>query len=232
MALLERVSTLLRANLNDLLDKSEDPDKLSKQILLDMENQLLQVKTQVAVAIADQHRLAKQQAEHAEACTQWRRKAELAVAKGQDDLARAALERSLSHQRLAEGFAQQHADQTAEADTLRAAYTKLQVKLTETRARVELLLAQHRRNRALARANPTEPLLANARASANLARLGARVEDGQIAAAVTRTLRTLSNGESLDERFQSLEQEDQIESLLLELKQAKPNLALDGPDGK
>ena len=55
MALLERVSTLVRANLNDLIDKAEDPEKMIKQVILDMQNQFLQVKTQVAIAIADQH---------------------------------------------------------------------------------------------------------------------------------------------------------------------------------
>ena len=60
MSLLERVSTLLRANLNDLVEKAEeDPERMLKQIVLDMENQLMQVKTQVAIAIADQHLLEK-----------------------------------------------------------------------------------------------------------------------------------------------------------------------------
>ena len=59
MALLERVSTLVRANLNDLIDKAEHPEKMIKQVILDMHNQLLQVKTQVAIAIADQHLLEK-----------------------------------------------------------------------------------------------------------------------------------------------------------------------------
>ena len=221
MALLERVSTLLRANLNDLLDKAEDPEKLSKQILLDMENQLLQVKTQVAVAIADQHRLIRQQQEHEEGQAHWRRKAELAVSKGQDDLARAALERSLSHQRLAEGFAQQHADQTAEAETLRTAYAKLQGKLTETRARVELLLAQHRRNKAITKQNG----LAEAGAtSAELGRLTATVKAGADTAQTNRAVRAIANSESLEDRFQSIEQEDEIEALLLELKSNQPRL--------
>src|SRR5579875_1012083 len=107
MALLERVATLLRANLNDLVDKAEDPEKMLKQLLLDMENQLLQVKTQVAIAIADQHLLEKKKAEHEQVSAEWRRKAELAVGKGQDELARSALERSLSHQQIGEGFTQQ-----------------------------------------------------------------------------------------------------------------------------
>ena len=57
MALLERVTTLVRANLNDLIDKAEDPEKMIKQVILDMQNQLMQVKTQVAIAIAGQHML-------------------------------------------------------------------------------------------------------------------------------------------------------------------------------
>ena len=59
MALLERVSTLVRANLNDLIDKAEEPEKMIKQVIFDMHNQFLQVKTQVVIAIADQHLLDK-----------------------------------------------------------------------------------------------------------------------------------------------------------------------------
>ena len=81
MALLERVSTLVRANLNDLIDKAEDPEKMIKQVILDMQNQLLQVKTQVAIAIADQHLLEKKRKENEEKVAEWMRKAELAVDK-------------------------------------------------------------------------------------------------------------------------------------------------------
>src|SRR5437773_11806739 len=97
MALMERVSTLIRANLNDLIDKAENPEKLLKQVILDMENQLLQVKTQVAIAIADQHLLEKKHKENEDKIAEWTRKAELAVSKNQDDLARAAIERSLHY---------------------------------------------------------------------------------------------------------------------------------------
>ena len=90
MALLERVSTLVRANLNDLIDKAEEPEKMIKQVILDMHNQLLQVKTQVAIAIADQHLLEKKKNENDEKINEWMRKAELAVDKKQDDLARAS----------------------------------------------------------------------------------------------------------------------------------------------
>src|ERR1700674_3447834 len=90
MGLLERVSTLIRANLNDMIDRAEDPEKLIKQVILDMDNQYLQVKTQVAVSIADQHMLEKKLRENEDAGRDWMRKAELAVDKSQDEFARAA----------------------------------------------------------------------------------------------------------------------------------------------
>ena len=223
MALLERVSTLLRANVNDLLNKAEDPEKLARQLLLDMENQLMQVKTQVAIAIADQHLLDKKKTEQEELRAQWARKAELAVSKQQDDLARAALARSFSHRRMAEGFAEQYVDQTGEADTLRTAYSRLQQKLEETRSQVELLIIQHRRNRAMLKAN-TARGLAGGDAVIKLARISAKVQQGEAQSQAARTLLSVTIGGSLDERFAELEQNDEIEALLLELKERQPRL--------
>src|SRR4051794_39917483 len=106
MALLERVATLIRANLNDLIDRAEDPEKMLKQVILDMQNQLIQVKTQVAIAIADQHLLAKKLRDNEQVALDWMRKAEVAVEKRQDDLARPALERVLSYKQMSAGFQQ------------------------------------------------------------------------------------------------------------------------------
>ena len=102
MALLDRVTTLIKANLNDLVDKAEDPEKLLKQLLLDMQNQFMQVKTQVAIAIADQHLLEKKQQENLDAQKDWLRKAELAIQKNEEDLARMAVERSLTYENAAQ----------------------------------------------------------------------------------------------------------------------------------
>ena len=222
MALLERVSTLLRANLNDLLAKAEDPGKLARQLVLDMENQLLQVKTQVAIAIADQHLLERKQHEQQELQAQWLRKAELAVGKQQDDLARAALERALSYQRMAEGLGQQHADQSAEAETLRAAYARLQQKLTETQQQVELLIAQQRRNRSTQKAVAAQTLLDAGAAQSRLTRLAATVDEGTARNHAARTLLAIASADTLDERFRGIEQNDAVEELLLELKQRAP----------
>src|ERR1051326_4680830 len=125
MALLERVSTLLRANLNDLIDKAEDPEKMIKQVILDMENQMMQVKTQVAIAVADQHLLDKKRTENREKASEWMRKAELAVDKKQDDLARAALERAMSYKQMAESFVSLVGDQKTEVENLKSALHKL-----------------------------------------------------------------------------------------------------------
>ena len=224
MALLERVSTLLRANLNDLLAKAEDPEKLARQLLLDMENQLMQIKTQVAIAIADQHLLEKKKSEQQEANAQWLRKAELAVGKQQDDLARAALERALSHQRMAEGLAQQLADQTAETENLRGAYNRLQQKLTETHARVELLTAQLKRSRTVQKAATAQAMLQNGSAPQKLARLAGKADEAEARNHAARTLLAVASAESLDERFAAIEQNDKIEELLLELKERQPRL--------
>jgi len=156
MAVLDRVATLVRANLNDLIDRAEDPEKMIKQVILDMENQLLQVKTQVAISMADYHLLQKKQSEQADKAAEWMKKAELAVDKEQDDLARAALERYQSLTRLADSYTAQVEDQRQQVDTLRRALDQLEGKLGEARAKSDLLVAQHRRARALEKASDAQ----------------------------------------------------------------------------
>jgi phage shock protein A len=214
MALLERVSTLLRANLNDLIEKAEDPERMLKQIVLDMENQLMQVKTQVAIAIADEHLLEKKRAEHTEQAAEWRRKAELAVQKGHDDLARAALERALSHDQLVAGFTTQAEDQKHEADNLRQALHKLDQKLNETRAHCEMLVAEHRRAKVVGRATEARQIVGIGQQHA-LGRMKTRVH---LKAAQNAAASEVLIPESLEDRFQALESEDRIEMLLKEIK--------------
>ena len=214
MALLERVSTLLRANLNDLVEKAEDPERLLKQIVLDMENQLLQVKTQVAIAIADQHVLDKKRAEHEEQAAEWRRKAELAVQKGHDDLARAALERALSHDELVKGFTTQAEDQKHEADNLRVALRKLDQKLSETRAHCEMLVAEHRRAKVVGRATQARQVVGIGQDHA-VDRMKSRV---RMKSAENAAATELLVPETLESKFQTLESEDKVELLLNEMK--------------
>ena len=124
-----------------------------KQVILDMENQLLQVKTQVAIAIADQHLLEKKQKENEDKVAEWMRKAELAVGKKDDDLARAALARVENYRELAESFAEQVTDQKAQVENLKTALRQLSAKLDEAHGKADLLIAQHRRARAVGKAS-------------------------------------------------------------------------------
>src|SRR6195952_1553291 len=218
MALMERVATLLRANVNDLIDRAEDPEKMLKQLVLDMENQLLQVKTQVAIAIADQHLLDKKRGEHESQAAEWKRKAELAVSKQQDELARAALERSLSHQQMGEGFARQLSEQNAEAEALRATYAKLQGKLKETEGQCEMLVAQHRRARMVGKATAARNSAEGNTVSRTspLRRFQTRLQNVE---AENHAGKSLLEGDTLDDQFHVLERDEQVERLLGELKE-------------
>src|SRR5262249_5795067 len=153
MGLLERVTALIGANLNDLIDRAEDPQKMLKQVILDVQNQMIQVKTQVAIAVADEHLLLKRQKENEEKHAEWIRKAELAVDKAHEELARAALERAIGYRNLASDFADEIAHQRAQVQQLRSAMRELEHKLSEAQAKSELLIAKHRRSRALTKAS-------------------------------------------------------------------------------
>jgi len=214
MALLERVSTLIRANINDLVDKAEDPEKMIKQVILDMQNQLLQVKTQVAIAIADLHLLDKKQKENQEKTVEWTRKAELAVSKKQDDLARAALERSLSYKQNAQNFEQQVADQKIEVENLKSALRKLEQKLDEAQAKSDLLIAQARRSRVIGKARTAQSAAGDGKHVETFDRMKQKVVRNE---AINQAHQELT-GESIEDRFATLEREDEIERLLAEIK--------------
>jgi phage shock protein A len=215
MALMERVATLLRANVNDLIDRAEDPEKMLKQLLLDMENQLLQVKTQVAIGIADQHLLSRKCKEQEESAAGWRAKAELALNKGEDELARLALERALSHEEMAAGFAHQTSEQTMEADALRTTYAKLQGKLKETEARSEMLIAEHRRARMVGKATLAQQRTQTSKGGSALGRFKARIQNAE---AENHAGRTMLEGDTLEDKFAKLERDEKVERMLLELK--------------
>jgi phage shock protein A len=216
MALLERVAALVRANLNDLVDRAEDPEKMIKQVILDMQNQLLQVKTQVAIAIADQHLLAKKSKENEERQAEWMRKAELAVEKKDDGLARSALERAMASKDLADNFQQQVTDQRGEVESLKGALQKLEAKLAEARAKSDLLIARHRRARASKKASEARLAVAG-KDGATFDRMKEKVARSE---AVSQAWVEVS-GDDLDDRFAALEKEKEIDRLLSDLKSRK-----------
>jgi phage shock protein A len=212
MALLERVATLIKANINDLVSKAEHPEKLLRQLLLDMENQFMQVKTQVAIAIADQHLLEKKQRDSLEAQREWVRKAELALSKGDESLARAALDRSLTHETAAHSLSEQIEDQSHQVELLKTALHRLEQKMAETRSKTDLLIARHRRARLAQRAGSTA--MEQLGDDVTLERLGHRVDEAEAIGSGRMALTEASTEKKLEE----LERSDRVDRLLSELK--------------
>jgi phage shock protein A len=215
MGLLERAARLIRANLNDLIDRAEDPEKLLKQVILDMQNQMMQVKTQVAIAVADRHLLEKKRKQALDAEADLLRKAELGMAKGKEQPARAAVEQAISQRQIAAGLAEQLTDQTEQVERLKEALDALGRKLAEAKAKSELLLVRHRRARAVSRA-----------AQANGAISGDFAHDNVFARMQEKTVRAEATGEALnelaapsaDEELAALAREDEVEVILRDLR--------------
>jgi phage shock protein A len=214
MALLERVTTLIRANLNDLIDKAEEPEKMIRQIILDMENQLMQVKTQVAISIADQHMLERKRKESEDSGQQWLKRAEMAIDKEDDGLARAAAERAMSFRSIAENFAQQVEDQKTQVENLKTALLNLQQKMAEAQSKSDLLIAQHRRSRALAKASDAGRAVGDHSNAVAFDRMTRKTQHAESAAQASAGLL----GASVEDRFVALESEKAIDRLLAEIK--------------
>jgi phage shock protein A len=218
MGLLDRVGTLVRANLNDLLDKAEEPEKMLKQVILDMQNQLMQVKTQVAIAMADEHLLRKQLAENRAAEADYLARAEAAMRKSREDLARASVERALSHKQMTASFAEQLADQSLQVENLKAALLNLEAKLAEARTRSELLMARDRRARAVSRATQARAAAAGDVRSSTFDRMSDKVNRKEAVASARSELER----DDLDHNLVALGREDEVNRILGEMRAKKP----------
>src|SRR5215470_15972594 len=214
MAILERVSALIRANLNDLIDKAEDSPKMLKQVILDMQNQLLQVKTQVAIAIADEHLLRKKHQENIDKHNEWMRKAELAVEKKQDDLARAAIDRAVACRKIAEGFEEEISHQKSQAETLKSSLKQLEQKLAEAQAKADLLVAKHRRSRALTKASQARIAAGDQSKMGTFDRMKSKIHGDE---AISRAMAEVAS-DNLDDRLEALGKDEEVERLLAEIK--------------
>ena len=220
MGILDRVSTLIRANINDLIDRAEDPEKVIKQLLADMNSQLLQVKTQVAAAIADEKQLYQRYQENQEKAQEWQAKAELAVEKGQDDLAREALQRRNAFQQTADGFKEQWQEQSRQVALLKDALQQLEAKIQEAETKKDLLIARSRRAKAETQIRTTLSGMDAGGALAGFERMEEKVNQQEARAAALAEL----DSDTVEQRFAMLESESEVDKQLAELK-AKKGLA-------
>src|SRR5690242_8670355 len=144
MNLLERVLTLLRANLNTVVEKADDPEKVLWQLRLDMRNQLVQVKTQVATAIAEGHKLQKRSQERKDEADKWLKKAEQAVQQGNDNTARTALTYYNDLNKQAQRYQEQKKEQDQLVVTMRHVLRQLEAKIAEVETNLDLLETRKR----------------------------------------------------------------------------------------
>ncbi|MBV9710812.1 MAG: PspA/IM30 family protein [Ktedonobacteraceae bacterium] len=224
MNLLERVLTLLRANLNTVIEKADDPEKALRQLQLDMRNQLVQVKTQVATAIAEGHKLRKRSEERKAEAEQWMKKAEQAIQQGNDDAARRALIRYNDFTHQVQRYQQQQKEQEQLVRTMRNALRQLEAKLSEVETTLDLLAA--RKRSALLQQRVLDAL--NKTGGSKEKERTARAQDAVLEAeARARALADLQQRD-LDTQLDQLSSEQSLEQQLNDLKAKKRPLLQEG----
>ncbi len=218
MKLLQRVMMLIRANIDDMLAQSEDPEHLLRQLQQDLRNQMMQVKTQVATAIAQEHKLQGRCEELTKEASQWQHKAEAAVARGDDAQARRALQQRLDVMRLLESYRRQHEEQQHLIVTMRNALKQLQAKAEETELNIELL--QMRRRRAQMQQAIYETLSRNKheQAQEQMRRAEDQVMDDEARAAAMHDEAQRGSSATLDAQLSQLSKREAIEEHLTQIK--------------
>src|SRR5574338_1180118 len=193
MGLFDRLSTLLRSNINDLISRAEDPEKMLTQILADMRGQLVKAKQQVASAIADEKRLRDQADNEYKQAQDWEKRAMLAVQEGRDDLAKQALLRHGEHLTHGQQLEQTWEAHRLETEKLKNSLRDLNDKIEEAKRKKNLLVARQRRAQAQKRIAETMSSLSEKSAFEAFARMEERIEQNE---------RQIKASAEIDEEFQ------------------------------
>jgi phage shock protein A len=218
MGIFARLAALIKSNLNDLISKAEDPIKMLDQAVMDMANQLIEAKKQVAVAIADEKRLAKQAETEAAKSSEWERRAMMAVRAGDDALATEALQRKNEHEQLAVTYKEQWAKQKKQVDQLKMALRVLNSKIEEAKRKKQVLKAQYQRAQATKHIQETLAGLNESNALETFGRMEERIQQME-AEAEAATEMAEETGDTLAHRFDRLEVQHGAEEDLVALKQ-------------
>ncbi|MFQ3621795.1 MAG: PspA/IM30 family protein [Spirochaetales bacterium] len=221
MGLFQRFKRVLSAHFNFLLSKAEQPEKMLNQLILDMNKQLLEVKKNVAAAIADEKRLERQLNAYVEQSNEWERKAVLAVREQRDDLAKEAL---LRKQEI-DGMILQHKNllvaQHNSVEALKHSLRDLQKKVEEAQRQKNILIARAKRAEAAKRMQETLGTINDTSAFEAFNRMAAKVEQLEAEVDALNELESSFSGSSLENQFRQLElasQQDTADKLLADLK--------------
>ena len=218
MGILSRLAQLIKSNINDLISRSEDPEKMLEQMVLDMNEQLVLAKTQVAASIAEEKKLQRQAEDQAAQAAEWERKATLAVRAGNDDLAKEALLRKKEHDTTAAQFQQQWLKQKQGVDQLKLALQALNQKIEEAKRKKILLIARKKRAEAQKAIQQTMSGLTSTNAFETFDRMASKIDQIEAEAEATAELNEQVSGDMLAKKFQNLEATAGADQDLLELK--------------
>ena len=205
MGIFSRLGTLIKSNLNDLISRSEDPEKMLTQVLLDMQQQLVEAKKSVAIAIADEKKLQKQYNVELDKSKDWERKAMLAVRAANDDLARQALTRKQEHENIAGQFQQQWIAQKAAVDKLKDALRLLANKIEEAKRKKNILIARKKRAEAQNQIANTMNGLGDTSAFDTFERMSDQINMLEAEAEAGAEIAGELSGSSLESQFLALE---------------------------
>jgi phage shock protein A len=229
MGIFQRLKTLISSNVNDVINKAENPEKMLNQLVIEMNEQLIESKKAVAMAIADEKKLERETQNQQAGATEWERKAMLAVRAGQDDLAREALLRKQEHENNYVQYKQQWEAQKQSVDKLKDSLRDLQTKIEDAQRKKNLLVARAKRAEAQQKIQQTiSSVSGNKSAFEAFDRMAQKVDQLEAQAEATAELEDFSSGNNLEKRFAQLEKSDSTADLmLLELKEKMKAL----PDG-
>lgn len=205
MAIVQRFWTVIKSQLNHLIGKAEDPEKMLTQMLLDMQEQLINAKKQVAVAIADEKRLMKQYEDEKTRAKDWEDKAMLAVKAGKDDLAKQALDRKAEHDKLANGFETQWQGQRQAVEQLKTALTGLNAKIEDAKRKKNLLIARARRAEAQKTISDTMSGINKTSAMDTIDRMEQKIDQMEAEAQATSELAAEIETDELAAQFEQLD---------------------------
>ena len=205
MGIFSRIGTLFKSNINDAISKAEDLEKMLNQVVLDMQNQLVEAKKQVAVSIADQKRLEKQRDEQGDLAQEWERKAMLAVGANDDALAREALKRKSEHDAQFAEFGKQALLQKNAVDKLKDQLRSLNDKIEEAKRKKNILIARQKRAEAQKTIQSTMSGLSDAGAFDTFERMATKVDQIEAEAEAHVELGNELTGDTLQQKFKALE---------------------------
>ena len=214
MGILDRMSRLVRANINDLIDRAEDPEKMIDQILRDMESNIVTARSQVAAMIAQEKELEADLRETRQLASEWGEKAKRAVDAGKDDLAREALRRKRDNEENASVYEHQLQVQKETVDKLKRQLQLLESKYQQTMSQRDSLIARQRRAKAAQQVASFTSTLSPLDASAELDRMERKIRSTEAHAAALAEMESTS----LDAQFRELDYDVDIEKELEALK--------------